>query len=160
MNKNSFISLLIGLLGFALDRGHKYFQLEIRGWSGGEFVEVNGFLDYVMVWNKGISFGIFGSLSPVYLSILMAIALLALGIWWLKEKSFIAKLGLAIAIGGAFSNLIDRLIYGAVADFFHLHFGQYSIFVNNIADIVIFIGVLLLVIDMLFSKKPLQSSLK
>jgi signal peptidase II len=78
-----------------------------------------------------------------------------IALWWLKEKDFLTRIGLALCFGGAISNIIDRFLFGAVADFFHLHFGQHSIFVNNIADIIIFIGVLLLLPNMLQStSKP------
>lgn len=150
--KGTILSFSIGFLGFFIDRAHKYYQLNIEGWSGGEFIRITSFFDYMMIWNKGVSFGLFGSLPAWVMFLIIGVALLALIIWWVKAETFLTQIALSLCIGGAISNAIDRQIYGAVADFFHLHIGQYSFFVFNIADAVIFIGVMLLFFDMFFTK--------
>ena len=57
------------------------------------------------------------------------------------------RAGLALCIGGALSNLADRVLYGAVADFFHFHVGDWSFYIFNLADVAITLGVLLLILD-------------
>ena len=149
--KATYISLLFGIFAFFIDRGQKFYQIDIKGWSGGEVINLTSFLDYVLVWNPGISFGLFGSAPSWVLPSIIGFAIILLAFWWLKETDFLSKIGLALCIGGALSNIVDRFLYGAVADFFHIYWGQKSIFINNIADIIIFIGVLFLLPNMFLS---------
>lgn len=143
------LSIVLLLLAFGLDRGQKFLQIEVYGWKGGEYVPVTGFFDYVLVWNTGISYGLLGSVPVWGIGILIAVALLLLGVWWLRANSALVRAGLALCIGGALSNALDRFLYGAVADFFHLHWQDWSFYIFNIADAAISLGVLLLVLDLL-----------
>jgi signal peptidase II len=162
-------SLLLALVAFGLDRAQKHFHVAaecfsigqslcvgafsayvppgLTGWRGGEVVRLSDFFDYVLVWNTGISYGLLDTLPAWVLGLLMAIAMAALVVWWLRADSGLIRAGLALALGGAFSNAIDRLIWGAVADFFHFHWGTWSFYVFNIADAAITVGVLLLFLD-------------
>ena len=142
-------SILLGLLAFLIDRGQKFFQIELQGWRGGEVVPVTGFFDYVLVWNTGISYGLLSSVPVWALGLVMAAAILALGIWWFRTSAPLVRAGLALCIGGALSNALDRLLYGAVADFFHFHWQGWSFYIFNIADAAITLGVLLLILDLL-----------
>jgi len=143
------ISILLGLLAFGLDRGHKYLQIEALGWRGGEYHKVTEFFDYVLVWNTGISYGLFSDLPVLVLGIVMVVAVAALVYWYWRADVILIRCGLALAIGGALSNAVDRLLYGAVADFFHFHWQGWSFYIFNIADTAISLGVLLLVLDAL-----------
>jgi signal peptidase II len=140
-------SLLLALLAFGADRLHKYVQLDVFGWTGGEFVYVTDFFDYVLVWNTGISYGLLGDIPFWALALLVAAALIALIIWWYRAESGLLRAGLALAIGGALSNAFDRWRYGAVADFFHFHWQNWSFYIFNLADAAITLGVLLLILD-------------
>ncbi len=140
-------SLLLGLAAFALDRGQKFLQIDVLGWQGGEHVTVTPFFDYVLVWNTGISYGLFGDLPVWMLGLVAAVAIVALGIWWLRTADVLVRHGLMLIIGGALSNALDRLLYGAVADFFHFHWQGWSFYIFNIADAAITLGVLLLILD-------------
>lgn len=142
-------SLLIGLLAFALDRGHKHFQIEIAGWRGGEYIPVTGFFDYVLVWNTGVSYGLLGGVPAWVLGLVIAAAMTALAIWWWRADSLLLRAGLASCLGGALSNALDRILYGAVADFFHFHWQDYSFYIFNIADAAITLGVALMILDLL-----------
>lgn len=137
------------LLGFGLDRVHKFVQIEWLGWRGGEWVPVTPFFDYVLVWNTGISYGLFSNLPVWALGVVIAVALVALSIWWWRADSALIRAGLALAIGGALSNALDRAVYGAVADFFHFHWGEWSFYIFNLADVAISAGVGLLFLDLL-----------
>ena len=141
------LSLTLLALAFGLDRLHKYFQIEMQGWRGGEAARVTDFFDYVLVWNTGVSYGMLGD-SPLWvLGIVIVVATLALAVWWWRSPQLLVRAGLALCIGGALSNAVDRLLYGAVADFFHFHWQAYSFYIFNIADVAITVGVLLLVLD-------------
>jgi len=165
------ISICLGLLAFALDRIHKFIQVSAdcmglavarcvdqaqavapaasTGWRGGEYVPVTNFFDYVLVWNKGISYGLLTAVPVQILGALMAIAIVALCVWWTRAQSLLIRSGLALCIGGAVSNAADRWIYGGVADFFHFHWQEYSFYIFNVADTMITLGVGLLILDML-----------
>ena len=112
-------------------------------------VELLPFLDLTMVWNYGISMGlpVGESLGKWGIVILTA----GISIWltnWLRttERKF-EGWGLAIILGGAIGNIIDRFLHGAVVDFIHLHAFDYNFYVFNVADSAITIGVILLLID-------------
>ncbi|MGV3650489.1 MAG: signal peptidase II [Devosia sp.] len=163
-------SLLLGGLAFVLDRVQKQVHVSpdcfgigetrcvgdliafvpqgLTGWRGGEVISVTDFFDYVLVWNTGISYGLLDSLPAWVLGLVMVIAMAALVVWWARADSGLIRLGLALALGGALSNALDRLIWGAVADFFHFHWGGWSFYVFNLADLAITLGVVLLVLDM------------
>lgn len=143
------VSLFFGVAAFALDRLHKYWQIDLSGWRGGEYVRVTDFFDYVLVWNTGISYGLLGNVPIYILGALIVIAIVALGIWWWRSTHTLVRIGLMFCIGGALSNGLDRLLYGAVADFFHFHWQTWSFYIFNLADVAISFGVLLLILDML-----------
>jgi signal peptidase II len=142
------LSLFWGISAFILDRAHKFWQIDVQGWRGGEFVSVTDFFDYVLVFNTGVSYGLFGGMPLPLLGAVIVIALIALGFWWWKASHQLVQIGLMLCIGGALSNAVDRLLYGAVADFFHFHWQAWSFFVFNLADTAITVGVLLLLLDL------------
>ena len=149
------LSLILGIAAFAADRLHKYLQMDLMHWPEGRFVPVLPFLDLGFVYNRGVSFGLLGSLPfPVVIGV-VTVALLALIVWWARSTSTLVRAGLAICIGGAVSNALDRWLFGAVADFFWLHWGETSFFVFNVADVAISLGVCLLLLDLTgIGKKP------
>ena len=172
MNRNGLaLSIALFVVAFALDRVHKFVQVSmdcvsvgaavcvevlgaytpesLLGWRGGEVLPVTGFFDYMLVWNTGISYGLLGSLPAWSIGILMAAAMVLLAVWWWRSTSTLVRAGLALCLGGALSNALDRLLYGAVADFFHLHWQDWSFYIFNIADAMITAGVLLLILDVL-----------
>lgn len=138
---------------FLADRIHKFIQIEHFGWQGGEYARITSFFDYVLVWNTGISYGFLTDLPVWGLLVLMTFAITLLGFWWWRETSAVAKVGLAICIGGALSHIIDRFIYGAVPDFFHFHWNELSFYVFNISDTAITFGVGLLLLDLVLTRK-------
>ncbi len=80
----------------------------------------------------------------------------ALAFWWWRSDNGLIRAGLALCLGGALSNAVDRLIYGAVADIFHFHWGNWSFYIFNLADVALTFGVLLLLLDLvgIGQKKP------
>lgn len=162
-------SLLAGIAAFGIDRIHKFLQVSAdcvgaassvcldyfnapatmasSGWQGGEIVPVTPFFNYVLVWNTGVSYGLLGDLPVWALGLVAAIAIVALGTWWWRTSDTLVRFGLMLVIGGALSNALDRLLYGAVADFFHFHWQDWSFYIFNLADMAITLGVLLLILD-------------
>jgi len=165
-----YTSLVAAVLAFGLDRAQKgyhiaadcyalgqancvsifsnYVPFSMTEWRGGEIVPVAPFFDYVLVWNTGISYGMLDGLPVWALGAIMLVAIVGLSVWWVKGDSPLVRLGLAICIGGALSNALDRLLFGAVADFFHFHWGTWSFYIFNIADVAITLGVVLLIADL------------
>jgi signal peptidase II len=112
------------------------------------------FLDLVLTWNPGISYGMFrqqGPLGQWALVALKAIAVALLWIWLARASSRLTALSLGLIIGGAIGNGIDRLAYGAVVDFalFHVRIGEntFNWYVFNLADVAIVAGVAALLYD-------------
>ena len=103
------------------------------------------FFDLVIVWNEGISYGLFPQGSRLGQGILIGIALAAtaaLLVWLARTTSTLAAVSIGLIAGGALGNAIDRALYGAVADFFSLHgFGFYW-YIFNLADAAIVAGVI------------------
>jgi signal peptidase II len=143
------LSLVLGLAALAADRLHKYVQIDVMHWPEGYFRPLGPFFDLGLVYNSGISYGLFDSLPLWAISILVAVALCALVVWWWRDDAVLVRAGLACCIGGAVSNALDRVIYGAVADFFHFHVGEWSFYIFNLADVAITLGVGLLLLDFL-----------
>ncbi len=116
-------------------------------------IEVTPFFNIVMAWNRGVSFGMFGWDSQVKLYALTAMAFLAalgLAIWMQRENRLRFALPCGAIIGGAVGNGIDRLHWGAVADFLDFHFAGYHWPAFNVADMGITCGATLLILDSLF----------
>jgi signal peptidase II len=116
-------------------------------------VTVTPFFDLVLVWNQGISYGLLPQQSAAGRLGLILFALgasLALSIWLARLESRLTAIAIGLIIGGAIGNAIDRMLYGAVADFFSFHAFGYQWYVFNIADTAIVAGVVGLLYDSLF----------
>ena len=119
-------------------------------------VPVLPFFDLVMVWNRGVSFGLFNNDSawnPIILSILSVTITLILLVWMKKAGDRFLRGALGLIIGGAIGNMIDRLRFGAVADFIDLHAFGYHWPAFNIADSAICVGAAMLFIHALFAER-------
>ena len=115
-------------------------------------IYLTSFLNLTLVWNDGISFGLFGGTDGVWiLSALAVLVSLGLLIWLWRAQGRLLVLSLGLIIGGALGNVIDRVRFGAVADFLDLQLMGYNFFVFNVADAAISIGVVLIVIDSFFA---------
>lgn len=144
---------LMLILVFAIDRAHKTIMLHVLDWQGGEAIIVTPNFDYVLVWNTGVSYGLLSTIPAIWLSIAMIMVILALAIWWWRADNGLTRWGLSLALGGALGNVFDRLAYGAVADFFSLHAGNYYFYIFNIADVGITFGVIFLIADMVLPRR-------
>jgi len=119
------------------------------------------FFDLVMVWNPGISYGLLparGLAGTAVLAVFSVAAVAGLGWWLWRVQHALPGVALGLVIGGAIGNLIDRLIYGRVADFFHFYLHGYDWYVFNIADCAITLGVAALLYDALVRPNPEAAS--
>lgn len=120
-------------------------------------MEILPFFNLVMVWNEGVSFGLF---SEAMTGILILVALLisaGLSVWLLRTKLWHEAIPLGMIIGGAIGNTIDRFRFGAVADFFDFHFSGWHYPAFNIADISITLGVAFLILGSLLLESKKES---
>lgn len=146
----SLFGLVLAIVVFAADQLHKYWMIEIYRIAERGRVNVTSFLDLVMLWNPGISYGLLpqdsdaGRLALIGVSLIAVIALL---LWMGNATSRLVTGSLGLIVGGALGNLTDRLVHGAVADFFSFHYAGFYWYVFNIADVAITLGVIGLVID-------------
>jgi signal peptidase II len=112
-------------------------------------------LNFTMVWNRGVTFGLLTSFGRSSYLLLAAVALavvIALVVWLRRAESLLVAISLGAIVGGALANVIDRLRFGAVIDFIHAHIGDWSWYVFNLADAAIVCGVAALVIDSLLPR--------
>ena len=133
-----------------LDQASKlslYFGTDLvltQPWRFGSYV------DLVVVWNRGVSYGLFQQEGGIGRWLLVALSLAAatgLTVWMTRTRSRLLATALGLIAGGALGNAIDRAAYGAVFDFVHLHAGAWSWYVFNIADAAIVAGVVGLILD-------------
>ncbi len=116
-------------------------------------IEITPFFNLVVGWNRGVSFGLFNNDSPLNAWILIVLALaivVVLMIWLSKTDRWPVAVGLALVVGGAIGNVIDRLRFGAVFDFLDLHAFGFHWPAFNVADSAITVGAVVLVVDSLF----------
>ena len=109
-------------------------------------------MNLIVVWNRGISYGLFQQHSEIGRWLLVALsvgAAIAILVWMRRADRKILALSLGLLAGGALGNAVDRAAYGAVFDFVQLHAGRYSWYVFNIADLAIVAGVVGLLYDAL-----------
>jgi signal peptidase II len=107
------------------------------------------FIDLTVVWNRGISYGLFQQESEAgrwFLTIFKLSAAVFLTFWLKNAVNRRELLGIALIIGGAIGNAIDRILHGAVFDFLHFHVGTFSWYVFNVADAAIVVGVILMLV--------------
>jgi signal peptidase II len=155
------LGLGVAALVAALDQLAKWWLLEVFLLPYRGVVEVFPFFNLVMVWNRGVSFGMMNSSGDIGRWFLMAVSLVivtVLVLWLCRVKSRLLLLAIGLVIGGALGNLIDRARFGAVADFIELHAAGYAFYVFNIADSAISIGVALLLWDAIFDGEGKTSS--
>lgn len=137
---------------FALDQGTKFLVVQVLDLYARQRIDVlPPFLNLRMAWNQGINFGLFSNSAEITRWFLIAMAL-AISTWvwlWIRREphSRIVQASAGMLIGGAIGNVLDRLVYGAVADFLNMSVpGIANPYSFNVADIAIFAGAIGLVV--------------
>lgn len=144
------LAVLVACATFLVDQATKLHLLFVFDLPMREPVALGPFVDLIVVWNRGVSYGLlqqdsdFGRWALVAFSLAAA---LGLGIWMMRAESRALAASLALVVGGALGNAVDRVAYGAVFDFVHVHYGTFSWYVFNVADAAIVAGVAGLVYD-------------
>ena len=145
ITKENFYFLIIVLLIFGLDR---YTKIEIINNFSETSFYINDFINFDLVWNTGIGFGLFQSSSSLLynsISLLIAFVILFL-IYLLIISDKLDKISFSLIIGGAIGNFYDRMIFKAVPDFIDLHYKNFHWFTFNVADILITLGIIIFLI--------------
>ena len=155
--KNSFflISTFVAFL-FLIDRVSKIWIIKKSQEIMDSEIFLSRFINFELVWNKGIAFGLFSLEGGVFYQLisLLIFLIITILIYFILKSNGFEKLGFILILGGALGNLFDRIIYKAVPDFIDLHINNFHWFIFNIADIFITIGVLcLILVEILFKKK-------
>ena len=152
---------VVALIACAVDQAVKLWLLGVFDLANRGIVRLTPFLDLVLTWNTGISYGLFPQESDFGRHVLLALkaaAVVVLWIWLARAELRLTALALGLIIGGALGNAIDRLAYGAVADFvlFHITTPRFNFtwYVFNLADAAIVAGVIGLLYESLFGGTP------
>ena len=155
MNKHYGFILAVGV--FLIDRISKWWAVDAIDLAQNGPVDLLPFLDLTLVWNRGISLGMFqadGNTGRYFLIALTGAISIFIAVWLFRSTEKILKIGLGLVLGGAMGNIWDRIEYGAVADFLHFFVGNWSFYIFNVADAAITVGVILLLWDaLLLSQK-------
>lgn len=149
-----FLNLLLLITIFLFDRLTKNYILGIAEISLVD-IEINSFINLILVWNSGIGFGLFSSSNQLLynaITILIILVNFLIIYFVFKAEDFKAYFFVMI-LGGSLGNLYDRIIYSAVPDFIDIHINDFHWFVFNMADIFITLGVICLIFAEIFFNK-------
>jgi signal peptidase II len=145
--------LAAALATAVLDQALKLWLLFVFELGRKGHVAIGPFIDLVLTWNTGISYGWFQQDGPLGQGALLALKVIAVALLWIwlaRAGTRLSATSLGLIIGGAIGNAIDRVVYGAVADFFSFHAFGFQWYVFNVADMAIVAGVVGLLYDSLF----------
>ncbi len=150
----------IGLaaLTLALDQATKWLVL-FWVMDPPRIIPVLPFLDLVIVWNRGVSFGMFGggAVPPWAFVVLSGVISAGLLVWLRRAESLWTQIAIGLVIGGAIGNVIDRILFGAVFDFIDFHVGGWHWPAFNLADSAITMGVVLLLVESLLPERKVST---
>ena len=145
--KKTIVYSMIVLFIFLADRISKLYILSILENLGYVDIDINSYINFILVWNSGIGFGLLSfDQSSIYNLITILIICINLFIVYLIIKSKDYKVYFFLVIlGGSLGNLFDRIYYSAVPDFIDISYNDYHWFIFNVADIFISIGIICLI---------------
>ena len=156
------LGLLVAVLAIGVDQVTKWWILA-SVMDPPRVINVTPFFNVVLVWNRGISFGMFSNESMAGVWILSLLALIIVGFlinWLRKAESRRVAISLGLIIGGALGNVIDRAVHSAVLDFLDFYIGSVRWPAFNAADSFITVGAIFLIADSLFSRGSDKSKMK
>jgi lipoprotein signal peptidase len=146
---------LLASVVLVADQLSKYWVLHGLHLQDGHFLVLLPVLNFVLVWNHGVTFGLFngpGAFNWIILALLALAVVIALGSWLWRSDHLFKQLAIGAIMGGAIGNVIDRLRFGAVVDFIQAHLGAYSFYVFNVGDSAIVCGVIALMAESLLRR--------
>ena len=155
-----FAGYLLGLVVLVADQVMKYWVLHGLHLQDGHRLVVLPVMNFVLVWNHGITFGMFaGDGAKLLLAAIASVVIIALCVWLWRSKRWVTVLAVGAITGGAIGNVADRLRYGAVVDFIQAHVaGLYFPWIFNIGDFAICCGVAALMLESLLRRTPVAAS--
>ena len=161
MDKKNFLSFFVVTIIFSLDRLSKYIILRLSEPSGELDISITSFLNFNLLWNDGIAFGLFAFEQNIYYNLITSIIIFItiLIIWFAYRSKGLEKISFLLVIGGSFGNLFDRFYYSSVIDFIDLSYKNFHWFIFNVADIFISLGVIMLISLELFKNKKNENNL-
>ena len=145
---------------FFFDRATKIYLINLQSTGTDIDFYIFSFLNFYLIWNTGIGFGLAAMDTNIYYHILTTIIVLVnigLVYFLIKSKGIYGYL-IALVIGGSLGNLFDRIYYYAVPDFIDLHVGNYHWFVFNVADIFITAGIIGLILAEVLKKEKISEN--
>jgi signal peptidase II len=154
------LAAITAVLVLALDQASKYAVIHMMELDRRLAIDVwPPFLNFRMAWNRGVNFGLFANDAEVMRWVLIVVALaISILVWlWAKRDTpdGVVQLSVGLLVGGAIGNVVDRVIYGAVADFINMSCcGINNPYAFNIADVAIFAGAIGLVLFAGRNKTP------
>ena len=155
LNKNFYIGFFVVILIYFLDRLSKIYVIQLDKNNFGSDIFNSSYLNIVLIWNKGIAFGLF-SFNEMYLynilTLIILIIIIMLIVMSVKNHRF-KRYSLLMVVGGALGNLHDRIFYNAVPDFIDFHVGEFHWFIFNVADIFITLGVVFMILLEIYENK-------
>jgi len=154
LSKNFYISFSIVALIYFLDRLSKIYVIQLDKNNLGSDIFNSAYLNIVLIWNKGIAFGLLSFNESYFyniISLLISIIIIVLVIMSLKSQGF-KRYSLLMIVGGALGNLHDRIFFNAVPDFIDFHVGNFHWFIFNVSDIFITLGVICMITIELMDK--------
>ena len=148
-------ALVAAALVAAADQASKWWILE-KVMQPPKVVPVAPFLDIVLVWNRGITFGLFnahGAAQPIVFTALAIVIAAGLLVWLRGVRQGWIAVAIGGILGGAVGNVVDRLRLGAVVDFIDVHVAGWHWPAFNVADSAITVAVVAVAVDALFGAK-------
>jgi lipoprotein signal peptidase len=145
----------LALIVLAADQASKYWVLHGLHLQDGHFLALLPVLNFVLVWNHGVTFGMFngpGAFNWIVLALIALAVVTFLGVWLWRTAKLFNILAIGAIMGGAIGNVIDRLRFGAVVDFIQPHLGAYYYYVFNVGDSAIVCGVIALMAESLLRR--------
>ena len=155
LNKNFYIDFSVVISVYFIDRLTKMFVIQLDKNNLGSDIFNSTYLNIVLIWNKGIAFGLLSFNEDYLYNILSAIIsmiVVVLVIMSIKSQGF-KRYSLLMVIGGALGNLHDRIFFKAVPDFIDFHIGSFHWFIFNVSDIFITLGIIFLIVLEISSNK-------
>ena len=153
--KKTLSNVIIILLIFFTDRFSKIYILQIAELENKVDIYLSPFLNFYLIWNKGVAFGLFSFNDEViynFITLIIIIIIMVILFMLIKSTGF-QRYSLLMVFGGSLGNLYDRINFLGVPDFIDFHVGSFHWFIFNVADIFITIGVICLIYAEIFLNK-------
>lgn len=148
------LGLIVAIVIVGADQALKWWMMDVL--ADGRPIALTSFLNLVVVWNRGVSFGLFSNDwqgAPWALSAVAVAVVILLMVWLHRTHRLLPAVALGAVVGGAAGNIIDRARFGAVFDFIDIHYAGWHWPAFNLADSAITVGVVMLLADALFRRE-------